>query len=100
MSRFLNNNLYIFFICAFIYIFFIYQASSKNISEIDYYKEFIQNGESLNTYNDIKNYTKTQGEQFTIGSVSKSIFGASVLLFSQDLKNEYLFKGNRRTFRE
>ncbi len=60
----------------------------------DYYNRYIYSNIKLNNPNDIAKYVEdNSGEQFTIGCVSKSIFGTGVLLFSQDPKNEYLFRG-------
>lgn len=66
----------------------------EELKKRNYYEKFVKREVRLHGNEKTDEYANKNNNEFiTIGCVSKSIFGASVLLFSQDLKNEYLFKG-------
>lgn len=58
----------------------------------EYYDKYISSSKMLNNINEINNYSSINTERFTIGCIGKSIFGATVLLFSYDPSNSYLFR--------
>lgn len=60
--------------------------------DTSYYGNYIKRKVELNTIEEIKKYNQIHNNtQFTIGCVSKSIFAATVLLFSIDQNYYYLF---------
>lgn len=72
-------------------IFFNYSLSFAQTDNINYYDEYIYKNIFIENPNVLNKYLEDK-TKITIGCISKGIFGAGVLLFSLDPKNDYLFK--------
>lgn len=82
------------YICFYIIflVFYVFHAYSTEYKNMSYYDTYIKNKIQLNNYESIERYNEiNNSEKFTIGCVSKSIFAATVLLFSMDKDYYYLF---------
>ena len=77
------------------FILLIIHTNNVYSSELEinkYYSKYINSNIVLNNIDEIREYSFSNDDLFTIGCVSKSIFAATIILFSYDINNEYLFK--------